>query len=256
MNHIAFLLATHHLTRYVIEQYQRLYEATKEIGDLYLLIEDGDLMAIPESIHHYSFSVDSLNELGYTPIEETIVPRSNHFQVLQFFKEHSDYDFYWNIEYDVYFNGNWQNLFTAYQNVETDFISSHIKHFSEQPSWCWWNSLQLKTLSISQDNYVRSFNPIYRLSNKALKEIDKVLKMENVGHHEVLIPTILYNAGFTINDWRDSYSFSTAGQKQWFYSPGKDDSDINCSMRYHTPFNRRYIERKGSDNLLYHPVKW
>lgn len=256
MNHIAILLAAHQLTKYIIEQYYRLYEATKETGDLYMLIEDGDLMKIPENIRYYSFSVNSLNALGYTPIEETIVPGSNHFQVLQFFKEHPDYDFYWNIEYDVYFNGNWQNLFIAYKNVETDFISSHIKLYSEQPYWCWWSSLQLKTLLIGQENYVRSFNPIYRLSNKALKEIDKELKLENAGHHEVLIPTILYNANFSIEDWGESNHFSTANRKRCFYSPGKDDSDINCSMRYHTPFNRMCIEKKGPDDLLYHPVKW
>lgn len=74
MNHIAILLAAHQLTRYIIEQYYRLYEATKEIGDLYMLIEDGDSMRIPENIRYYSFSVNSLNALGYTPIEETIVP--------------------------------------------------------------------------------------------------------------------------------------------------------------------------------------
>ena len=50
MNHIAILLAAHQLTRYIIEQYYRLYEATKEIGDLYMLIEDGDSMRIPEII--------------------------------------------------------------------------------------------------------------------------------------------------------------------------------------------------------------
>lgn len=79
MNHIAILLAAHQLTRYIIEQYYRLYEAIKEIGDLYMLIEDGDSMRIPENIRYYSFNVNSLNALGYTPIEETIVPGSNHF---------------------------------------------------------------------------------------------------------------------------------------------------------------------------------
>lgn len=89
MNHIAILLAAHQLTRYIIEQYYRLYEAIKEIGDLYMLIEDGDSMRIPENIRYYSFNVNSLNALGYTSHRRNlIVPGSNHFQVLQFFKEH------------------------------------------------------------------------------------------------------------------------------------------------------------------------
>lgn len=50
MNHIAILLAAHQLTRYIIEQYYRLYEAIKEIGDLYMLIEDGDSMRDRKSV--------------------------------------------------------------------------------------------------------------------------------------------------------------------------------------------------------------
>ena len=39
MNHIAILLAAHQLTRYIIEQYYRLYEATKEGAALSFYLE-------------------------------------------------------------------------------------------------------------------------------------------------------------------------------------------------------------------------
>lgn len=45
MNKTVFLFATHKLTDFVLEQYYRLKLATKNIGVLYLLIEDGGIAA-------------------------------------------------------------------------------------------------------------------------------------------------------------------------------------------------------------------
>lgn len=254
-NQTAFLLASHKLDDYIIEQYNKLRKATEGIGDLYLLIENGISEHIPQDVLFYSFTVDTLNELGYEPIAETIVPGSNHFQVLQFYKEHPEYNYYWNIEYDVYFNGDWRYLFGGYEFVDSDFISSHIAHYHDLPSWMWWSSMQLKTLSIPLTDFIRSFNPIYRISNMALKRLDAVLKQHNAGHHEVFIPTVLYNSGFSITDFGSSKCFSIPHVNKIFYSHGVDDNDINCSMRFRPVFDRIDIEKNGMDNLLYHPIK-
>lgn len=79
MNKTVFLFATHKLTDFVLEQYYRLKLATKNIGVLYLLIEDGELQQIPVDVKYYSFSVDTLNELNYEPIEESIIPEAITF---------------------------------------------------------------------------------------------------------------------------------------------------------------------------------
>lgn len=255
MTRTAFLFASHKLTDFIIEQYYRLRKATECFGDLYLLIENGDTKDIPKNITYYSFDVDTLNELGYEPIAETIVPGSNHFQVLQFFKEYPFYDYYWNIEYDVYFNGDWQELFTTYKDIDIDFISSHVKPYAENPSWIWWKNMQLKTLTILPEDYIRSFNPIYRISNKALKRLDEELCLENSGHHEAFIPTVLYHAGCTIGDFGQSDSFSIPQVNKVFYNQGSGDSDIRCSMRYRPLYNKKEIKEKGENNLFYHPIK-
>lgn len=52
----------------------------------------------------FVFTSDVLNELGYTPIEKgKLVPGSNHFPLLKFFKENQCYDYYWLVEDDVRF---------------------------------------------------------------------------------------------------------------------------------------------------------
>ena len=258
MNKTVFLFATHKLTDFVLEQYYRLKLATKNIGVLYLLIEDGELQQIPVDVKYYSFSVDTLNELNYEPIEESIIPGSNHFPVLQFYKEHPEFLYYWNIEYDVYFNGKWESFFDPFEMIISYFISSHIEWYTQRPKWDWWKSVQFKTLSIPQNRYLKSFNPIYRISNRALKALDGVLSLRNSGHHEVVIPTVLDYLGYTINDFGGNSEFTLCELNIPCYL---SNSELNnwyteSTMRYRPVFNKEAITRKGIDNMLYHPIKF
>jgi hypothetical protein len=198
----AILFATHKINEFILSQYCTLKKSTTEQNDLFLLLEDDERikMRLPGDVQSYTFSVDTLNELQYEPIAETIIPGSNHFSVLQFYRDFPNYDYYWNIEYDVYFHGEWNAFFNAFENVDADFISSHIEYFRQRPLWSWWRSLHLKTLSIPQSEYIKSFNPIYRVSNKALSYLHQVLYDKNSGHHEALISTVLHNAGFSLFD--------------------------------------------------------
>ena len=94
------LYATHILNDYVLGQIKKLHDETKEIVDMYVLLQKDylDPADVPSDVSVYPFSIDSLNSLEYEPWSNTIVPGSNHFQVLQFYKEHPIYDYYWNIE--------------------------------------------------------------------------------------------------------------------------------------------------------------
>ena len=197
--------------------------------------------------------MDTLNELNYEPIEESIIPGSNHFPVLQFYKEHPEFLYYWNIEYDVYFNGKWESFFDPFEMIISDFISSHIEWYTQRPKWDWWKSVQFKTLSIPQNRYLKSFNPIYRISNRALKALDGVLSLRNSGHHEVVIPTVLDYLGYTINDFGGNSEFTLCELNIPCYL---SNSELNnwyteSTMRYRPVFNKEAITRKGIDNMLY-----
>lgn len=150
----------------------------------------------------FSFDDDILKNLGYTSIRDKLLTGSNHFPLIKFYRENSEYDFYWCIEDDVHYNGDWSEFFQFFQkSVPSDFISSHLTNFKENPNWFWWNDLYHKTEFISLEHKIRSFNPIYRISNKALNCLDNQLKDGWQGHHEVLIPTLLKREGFYIQDF-------------------------------------------------------
>lgn len=253
------LLSSHIFNEFIISQYNKLREATGDNTDLFLLIElENGSLAIPDNIKYFPFDVDTLNNLHYEPIEESIIPGSNHFPVFQFYKANPQYDYYWNIEYDVYFNGEWSVFFNTFNFIDSDFVSSHLERFHQTPNWTWWKSLQLKTIDIPQSQYVKSFNPIYRISNNAMNTLNKVLLAGNLGHHEVLIPTVLNYLGYKINDFGGIGEFVLPGFENSFYltNPSVENSFyMGSSMRFRPIFNLNELDKEKNNNLLYHPVK-
>ena len=255
----AVLLSSHVFNDFIMSGYEKLREAIIEDMDLFLLIEMNENdFNIPVSINKFTFSLESLNGLNYIPIAETILPGSNHFPLFLFYREHPCYAYYWNIEYDVYCNGDWSALFDAFMPVDSDFLTSHIERYQQTTEWMWWDTLQLQTMDIPKAQYVKSFNPIYRISNKAMAFLDKVLSEGNFGHHEVLIPTVLNHAGYKINDWGGMGEFVLPGKENTVYTTNSNVSNyyyLGSSMRYRPLFYLEELESKIKDNLLYHPVK-
>ncbi len=225
----------------ILSRFYKLKEASCSTIDVFFLYHQRG--QLPESIRkeqHFTFTDDILSELGYTPIEDKLLPGSNHFPLLKFFLEKNWYDFYWMVEDDVEFTGNWSCFFDAFKDNKTDFLSANIKTHNEDPDWYWWHTLQSAGFLASSEK-IKSFNPIYRLSSPALACIDHALKNGWGGHHEVLIPTLLNAKGFSLSDFGGEGTFAPDNYKNRFY----------------TQDTFSYIPLRLGDrqNTLYHPVK-
>ena len=169
------LFATHLDNAYVRHQIDKL-KSEVENADLYVMYQaDACKGQFGNDIQTYPFTIDSLDALNYNPIAETIIPGSSHFSVLQFFRDHPEYEFYWNVEYDVCFNGDWNMFFSVYEGIGDDFIASHIQTYEENPGWDHWDMMELENLVIDKHDFIKSFNPIYRISNRALLFLDGFL---------------------------------------------------------------------------------
>ena len=249
------LFSTHIMNDYIHSQIKKLYNDIGERVDMYVLFQsdNGYECNLPTEIHVYPFTVDSLNDLAYEPWAETIVPGSNHFPVLQFFKEHPEYAYYWNIEYDVLFSGDWNVLFEWFEDKDEDFVSTHIETISEKPQWEHWNDIELKEDdNIDRSKFIKSFNPIYRISNKALAFIDSFLLKGNRGHHELLLPTVLNHNGFSIKDMGGSGNYTYEENDLFYTSDGTNTWYSDSSMRFRPLY---HTDEVVIPNKLYHPIK-
>lgn len=107
------ILSSHFVNQFIIQKIKKLQsDLNTNIYDIILLlnIDDGCEWNVPDDILCFTTNCESTNELGYEPIDETLIPGSCHFPMLRFYKGHPSYEFYWLLEYDVMYTGNWSTL--------------------------------------------------------------------------------------------------------------------------------------------------
>lgn len=241
----AVLYLTNKGNEWTLSAFHALEQSLQGMADVYFAYhQQGDVLPVSlQNIENlFVFTSDVLNELGYTPIEKgKLVPGSNHFPLLKFFKENQCYDYYWLVEDDVRFSGDWKDFFDSFASSTSDFLSSVIETKAENPTWYWWTSLKTGNEVIAEEKLLKSFNPIYRLSSQALACIDAHLRIGWMGHYEVLLPTLLYNKGFLLEDFGGEGTFVRPENNAKFY----DDTSMRIAPVL--PDDRK--------NYLFHPVK-
>ena len=101
----AVLYLTNKSNEWTLSAFHALEQSLQGMADVYFAYhQQGDVLPVSlQNIENlFVFTSDVLNELGYTPIEKgKLVPGSNHFPLLKFFKENQCYDYYWLVEDDV-----------------------------------------------------------------------------------------------------------------------------------------------------------
>lgn len=241
----AVLYLTTKSNEWTLSAFHALEQSLQGKADVYFAYhQQGDVLPVSlQNIENlFVFTSDVLNELGYTPIEKgKLVPGSNHFPLLKFYKENQGYDYYWLVEDDVRFSSEWKDFFGSFASCTSDFLSSVIETKAENPTWYWWTSLKTGNEVIAEEKLLKSFNPIYRLSRQALVCIDAYLRIGWMGHYEVLLPTLLYNKGFLLEDFGGEGTFVRPENNAKFY----DDTSMRIAPVL--PDDRK--------NYLFHPVK-
>lgn len=257
----ALLFVTHVINPDVLFRFRRLDMAFAEYGNAFLLVEENDstrefLSASTLNEKVIPFNWKSLISMGVTPLCSTITPGSNHFVTLLFFLSNPEYKNYWSIEFDVDFLGDWKYFFNKACFIEADFISCHIQHYSQNPSWFWWNSYHngsaLSKFDIPIALRFKSFNPIYKIAGRSLYFLFDALINGVRGHHEVVIPTLLFHNGFKIADFGDCNQENVLGNIEPLYLKSSKFSFFG-SMQ-HVSFTRIDCFLKWK-NVLVHPIK-
>lgn len=241
----AVLYLTTKSNEWTLSAFHALEQSLQGMADVYFAYhQQGDVLpvSLQNVENQFVFTSDVLKELGYTPMERgKLVPGSNHFPLLKFYKENQGYDYYWLVEDDVRFSGEWKDFFGSFASCTSDFLSSVIETKAENPTWCWWTCLKTGNEVIAEEKLLKSFNPIFRLSSQALACIDAHLRIGWMGHYEVLLPTLLYNKGFLLEDFGGEGTFVRPENNAKFY----DDTSMRIAPVL--PDDRK--------SYLFHPVK-
>lgn len=240
----AVLLMSHFFNARIEEKYNRLTEElSPDLYDVSLLLNLNDkeeAKTIPSYIHLCVYDVADLNSLGYTPIFESLLPGSCHFPVLHFYKDNPEFSYYWFIEYDVEYTAPWSLLIDTYSKDPTDYIVPFLAKYdvTKNRNWEWWTTGNNSGFPLAES--IRAFHPICRYSNAALKHIDRYQCQGYSAHSELLIPTCLFHAGFSLKAFDDVFFIREKRFK---------------SFRYRPAFSPEEFEQRKVYGKLYHPVK-
>jgi len=241
----AILLLSNKTDFSVRSRYNKLIEEIGKKADIFLLF-DGSTPVDKHDLEHfqriYAFSVPELIKVGYTALENGFLGNC-HYPILKFHKDYPEYDYCWLIEDDVMFSGNWRYFFDTFSEDTFDLLTTKIRKYKDAPNWYWWNSVKApEGQQVSVDDLYASFNPIYRLSTKAIECLDIEMRKGWQGHFEALIPTIIAKYGLTMRDIGGNGSFVKKGMENKFYTE---------STHTWVPLLVQAI----IPNMIYHPVK-
>jgi len=252
----AFLFLCHRSTRETRKRFTRLQDGASSFGDVFWLFHASKASPNPKHVPSTMTSVftdGSLAALGYPMIGPGLIPGHVHFPLLQFFHACPDYAHYWLIEYDVHYAGDWGDFFASItDSFSSDFVSCHVRHHHEQPTWNWWSSLTHPSKSLPREERLRSFNPIFRVSNAGLQCLHEAHSAGWQGHNEVFLPTMIHRAGLSVLDFGGNGPFVPKRFEDRFYTSILTDGRLGAgTMRY-----RPASWRPGPEqNMLHHPVK-
>ena len=159
--------------------------------------------------------------------------------MLLFYKNHPDYEYYWQIDYDVRFTGNWATFIDAFDGKEqADLLAAEVRTPETNPYWEHWpkTNRPLKApMSI--------FFSVTRYSNRALKLLDQKYRDGYVGFNELLSPSLLNENGLIVADFWGAERFRQKTVARRFYSP----------KTYRNLPTQKQVGSKR--DYLYHPVK-
>lgn len=254
----AFLILSCQLSNSVVNTFNEIVEATNSKKNITCLLFHQKGFNHQKEISDkdvFYFSDEILIDLKYNAIGSKLIPGNNHFPLLKFYKENPNYNYYWCIEDDVRYTGNWAHFFSYFESCDKSFISSHMQRYADDQQWGWWNTLIYNGKTPKSEYKIRSFNPIYRISKEALNFIDQKLLEGWEGHHEVLFPTLLNAGGFDLLDFGGIGEFVLEDNENKFYFGNyAQNSELENSE---STFRWRPIHDKIGEipNKLYHPVK-
>lgn len=212
----------------ILTQYHEIKKKVGNLSDTILLFHQ-DPMSEPKPALYASnpffFTSHILTELGYKSHDGSSLGGSNHFPLIKFYREHPNYAYYWYIEDDVRCLMGWDNFFEFFSkaDISSDFLSSHVRDYAEEPDWFWWDTLKFNSSPQVNSIKIRSFNPIFRISNAALNFIDQCHSNGWQGHFEVLLPSLLKMGGFNIAEFGGAGKYVLPGCENRFYTVADAD---------------------------------
>jgi hypothetical protein len=265
MTRPAILYTAHYLTDGLLADYTSMRESCAGEYDVVLLYDnfhDDFAGASDDDIDVQLVNQDSIAALRYPSwpgrekLEYTspsgLRPGNWDFAILDYFGTHPDRPYYWRVEYDVRFTGEWRAFFDVCAASDADLLGTTLLRRTGSPPWYWWSSLGCPTGALDDSRTARGFFPVARLSRRACALLDQQYRAGWHGHAECVMPTVLLHYGLTIEDIGGQGEFVAPGHEDRFYVNTPSDE---CLQPGTFVFRPSLASAGTRPNTLWHPVR-
>lgn len=258
MQRTAVLFTTHVINKTVREHFAKLRDELAEHFDLFLFYDDTRIskrkaqrLAGPavlphdgEAWRHYKHP---------SRLFPTKIPGNADALIFHAIDRLPDYDFIWYIEYDVAFSGDWQDFFNAFESSDADLLATTLRTKTEIPNWPLWRSLQTPAqLTLSDDQCLRLFLVVARLSRRLKEKLVPVYQQGWTGHFEALLGTVTLQNDLKVEDIGGDSRFTRPENLNRFYW----NTPLNNSLCPGSLVFRPSQSAPGPESdKLWHPIK-
>jgi hypothetical protein len=262
VNDTLFAIVTHKFDRAV---YRHIERVRKQLGRDYPFIVYYDATSVPDlesltlDYPLIPFDFEKIRAKFPHLTGSTIVPGNTYAVYIDLLPAFPHTKYFWFVEYDVRFSGNWRTLVDICGRSDADMLGCYLRTREEIPDWDWWPSLWNKRNPQAQILGIRAFLWASRFSRRALSLLSqRCIEDGWTGHVEVLVPSLLHDAGMVIEEIGGRGPFTPEVRQGLFYSseygislPSRNGDFGLGSNRYAPPLLFCGIRR----DRLYHPVK-
>lgn len=160
---LAILFRTHLLNGPVLNEFRRLKDSCSSFADVWLLYHcEKPVELQPDGPKTFVYTTAQIKELGW-PFRDFWY--NGDYPLLLFWRQYSNYHYYWMIEYDVRYTGCWSDFFQRFDQDDADFLASYLLTYEEDPGWPWWYE---SSIECSMNYRRRAFFPVIRMSQRAV----------------------------------------------------------------------------------------
>lgn len=254
MTHTCVCFLTHRFDDVIRARLEKLVGDCEGSLDVYVVAEEETPVPAEHAQRSHAFDFSRLRQRARTVIGNSIAPGNCHLRMMSFFDAHPSYDWYWFVEYDVSYDGDWEVFFADFDDDPADLLGTHVRTAGQDPDWYWSATFDSGGDGIDPPRRHIAFLPIARLSRVALRSVSRAVERGWVGHFEMLVPTAVVHAGLTIAEIGGTSAWAPPRRRQRHYlSAGESwKSPALSTVRFRPVFFGILPKLR---HTLYHPDK-
>jgi hypothetical protein len=248
----AIVFLAHVFDPEIEHRFLKLKRECSGLCDVVALVEQG--ARVPTSVIPFTefFDFSAVKRMAKSIIGTKVVPGNCHLRSIDFYRHFPKYRFYWFVEYDVTYTGDWAHLVSSLADDQSDLLAAHVRRLADDEDWRWKDSLVTGSDDVRQDDWLLAFLPIHRISSRGLQTVEAKVSEGWTGHFEALLPTAIAHSGLSISDLGGSGAWTPKERVHRHYVDWRKGlhHSYGGSLQFRPSIRIRLIK-----NMLYHPCK-